>query len=343
MTTAQVLVILIGLEGGAAPEPAAISTPDEARVRQAIENSVVYLQEEGLDWIRDRKCASCHHAPMMIWALNDARKRGFAVDQAALDEVTTWTLGDPVKAGMLPAPKKPDEAKPAADGEACLNTAYALLAARALPEEAICESRKRMEAHVVAKQQDSGSWTHPAGRPPMFESQEVTTLMTLLALAPKPGEAESKTSPVASLRKAVDWLRRNPSGETSQARALRLAAGVRSGKEPGELKDEIRGILDCQNPDGGWSQADDLPSDAFATGQALYALRLAGLAPGSPDIRRAQGFLVATQTDDGSWPMASRPIKPGGGPAKDLSPITFAGTAWATLGLVSTTPAGGGK
>jgi hypothetical protein len=38
-----------------------------------------------------------------------------------------------------------------------------------------------------------------------------------------------------------------------------------------------RPILRRQNPDSGWGQIKDAPSDAYATGQALYALSLAGV------------------------------------------------------------------
>ena len=32
-----------------------------------------------------------------------------------------------------------------------------------------------------------------------------------------------------------------------------------------------------QKPDGGWSQLDSLPTDAYATGMSLYALHEAGI------------------------------------------------------------------
>src|SRR6185295_19881070 len=83
----------------------------------------------------------------------------------------------------------------------------------------------------------------------------------------------------------------------------------------------------------GWSQAKAMKSDAWATGQALYALSHAGIKPDDPAITRGQAFLTKTQRDDGSWPMTSRPMKPGGEGAKSLIPITGAGSAWAVLGL----------
>ena len=80
-----------------------------------------------------------------------------------------------------------------------------------------------------------------------------------------------------------------------------------------------------------------MASDAYATGQTLYVLSLAGYTAQRPEIKRAIEFLVATQKADGSWPMVSR-AKPGGKPAKLLTPITCAATSWATLGLVRLVP-----
>ena len=77
-----------------------------------------------------------------------------------------------------------------------------------------------------------------------------------------------------------------------------------------------------------------MASDAWATGQALYALAHAEMKSSDPVVARAQSFLVRTQRDDGSWRMTSRPTKPGGKGCKSLIPITCAGTAWAILGLV---------
>ena len=48
-------------------------------------------------------------------------------------------------------------------------------------------------------------------------------------------------------------------------------------------------------------------------------------------------FLVATQKADGSWPMTSR-AQPGAKPFKNPVPITYFGSAWATLGLLRSTP-----
>jgi hypothetical protein len=99
-------------------------------------------------------------------------------------------------------------------------------------------------------------------------------------------------------------------------------------------------LLAPQRADGGWSQTvPNWKSDAFATGQALYVLSLAGLTAEQPAIRRGQAFLVAMQKQDGSWPTISRSTPDGSpGSAKLLTPITCAASSWATLGLAILVP-----
>ncbi len=84
-----------------------------------------------------------------------------------------------------------------------------------------------------------------------------------------------------------------------------------------------------------------MASDAFATGQVLYVLSLAGYTPEESALQRGIDFLVATQAEDGSWPMTSR-ATPDDSPGSStlLTPITCASAAWATLGLASLVPNG---
>lgn len=100
----------------------------------------------------------------------------------------------------------------------------------------------------------------------------------------------------------------------------------------------MKAIRDRQKPDGGWSQTPEMASDAYATGQALYALAEAGVKSDDEAVRKGQVFLAGSQRPDGSWAMVSRPMKPGGAGAGNISPITHAGSAWGVLGLVRTLP-----
>jgi len=55
-------------------------------------------------------------------------------------------------------------------------------------------------------------------------------------------------------------------------------------------------------------------------------------------LRKAQSFLAKTQRQDGAWTMVSRAIMRDGKPPKNLDPITHAGSAWAVMGLVRSSP-----
>ena len=97
----------------------------------------------------------------------------------------------------------------------------------------------------------------------------------------------------------------------------------------------------------GWSQTPYLPSDVYATGQALYALRETGTPVTDPSIQRGVRFLTRTQHEDGSWYVKSRAMKiqpyfESGFPYGHDQWISQTGTAWATIGLAVTAsvPAG---
>jgi hypothetical protein len=95
-------------------------------------------------------------------------------------------------------------------------------------------------------------------------------------------------------------------------------------------------LLGRQNANGGWAWQRGGESDAFATGQALYALGLSGVSANTAAVGRGRDYLVASQTDDGSWPDASRAISSAANPArlKKVAPIyRYWGTAWAVIGL----------
>ena len=132
----------------------------------------------------------------------------------------------------------------------------------------------------------------------------------------------------------MQWLVETKTDDDPQSIALRLVLWQRLGRPASEWEPLVQRIRERQNADGGWSQTPEMPSDAWATGQALYALAHAGLKSDDPAVERAQAFLIKTQRDDGSWPMTSRPTKPGGEGSKSLIPITGAGSAWAVMGLV---------
>ena len=106
-----------------------------------------------------------------------------------------------------------------------------------------------------------------------------------------------------------------------------------------KLQPMARALIATQHEDGGWSQLAGLNSDAYATGEALYALRVgAGISSSEDAIQRGRRYLVKTQLEDGSWYVHRRafPFQPtmkSGFPNGRDSWISAAATSWAVMGL----------
>jgi hypothetical protein len=314
-------------------------------VQQAIDRAIKYLQTESAAWLNTRKCAACHHAPLPLWALSEAERQGYAIDKKFLTDTIESLLGSKEKllsSKIFPNPADPPDPRPQGRG---LNMGLPMLAvaARSLPalSEGQKQSLKLIVEEIVKKQQPDGSWEWFATlrRPPINESQTTDAVWIILALQGETGESAPKGQREA-LSKGTAWLDSAKPRDLHQDKALKVLLGVRSGKPRNALQPTIDELMALQRPDGGWSQTvPDMKSDAFATGQTLYVLSLAGLMAEQPEIKRGLDFLVATQQPDGSWPMISRSSPDGSpGSAKLLTPITCAASSWATLGLVRLVP-----
>src|SRR4030095_15797084 len=81
-----------------AAKDAAAQTPAEA-----VKRSLAVLQDKGGWWMREKKCASCHHVPMTIWSFQEAQARGYAVNEQLLSEMLTWTTAPDNRAKLLSA------------------------------------------------------------------------------------------------------------------------------------------------------------------------------------------------------------------------------------------------
>ena len=328
-----------------AAEPASTSPANPPRVRETVERAIGYLQAESAAWLRTRKCAACHHVPLPLWALSEAGRRGYAIDRVYLTETAESLLGSKEKllaTKVFPNPADPPDPRPSGRG---LNMGLPFLAVTAQSLPSLNEGQKRslelIAEEIVKKQQPDGSWEFFATlrRPPINESQSTDAAWIILALDGATGAGVPELRR-AALAKAAAWLDNAKPSDLHQEKVLKLLLAIRSGKPRDRLQTAIDELLALQRADGGWSQTiPDPRSDAFATGQSLYVLSLAGYRADQPEIGRAIGFLVATQSADGSWPMVSRSTPNGEpGSAKLLSPITCAATSWATLGLARFVP-----
>ena len=288
------------------------------------------------------RLSSCTDAALLP---SVADRQGYAIDKKFVADTIESLLGgrDRLMASKIfPNPADAPDPRPQGRG---LNMGLPFLAVAAQSFPSLAEGQKQslklIAEEIVKKQQPNGSWEFFATlrRPPINESQTTDVAWIILALQGEMGPDSPESQHVA-LSKAIAWLDAVKLSDIHQDKVLKVLRGARSAKPRKAMQSTIDELLALQRADGGWSQSvPELKSDAFATGQTLYGLALAGYKADHPEIKRGIDFLVATQKPDGSWPMISRSTPDGSpGSAKLLTPITCAASSWATLGLASLVP-----
>jgi hypothetical protein len=126
---------------------------------------------------------------------------------------------------------------------------------------------------------------------------------------------------------------------TTDDAALQVAGLHWAGAPADKVRSLAQGLITLQRQDGGWGPNRNLPSDAYATGEALWALKESGVLAAS-DLVYQHGvkYLLSTQWKDGSWYVRSRspkfqPYFQSGFPFDHDQWISSAATAWAVIAL----------
>jgi hypothetical protein len=192
--------------------------------------------------------------------------------------------------------------------------------------------------YLMASQTAEGGWRiAESRRPPMNSGPIQTAGLAIYAMKNYAPEAE-KLNCEKAIARSVAWLEK-ATPVTNQDHAFRLLGLGWGGAPASAIREEAKSLAALQRADGGWSQLPAMSSDAYATGEALFALGSAGrMAVSDPVFRKGVEYLLSTQASDGSWHVKTRsiwlqPYLESGFPYGRDQFISTAGTAWATLAL----------
>lgn len=316
----------------AVPSPVATPRP----VREAVERAVARLQPAGPTFNSRTKCISCHNQSLPSIAVTRASARGVPVDRTLAAHPSQATLASwtPSRDSLLLGRQT--------IGGFVANVTYGLAG---LAEDHV-EPNLTTDAVAVALaalQLPDGSWNIDDLRPPIIDQSAIHfTALSIFGLntyAP-PGRRDEIAARVA---RATTYLRDTAAAST-QDEAFKLLGFLWAKTPREEIARQAERVLALQRPDGGWAQVPTMTSDAYATGQALFALRSADVTADAAALQRAAAFLLRTQLDDGSWFVRSRAFGfqayfDTGFPHGRDQFISSAATAWAAMGLAETLPA----
>jgi ankyrin repeat protein/mono/diheme cytochrome c family protein len=318
--------------------------PEAVQIRGSAESAIRLLQESAVASIEASgrhassqgrgSCLTCHQHFLPLAAMGQAKDRAVRLDRDALTR-----LGDQVAADRF--------GMDIAEVDFNLDSAnwfgyqtFGLIA----DHRPASSTTDQWVHHLAVIQDGDGRWTSFGPRPPLQGSDVSSTALAIQVIRHY-GWAGRKAEFDAAVDRGRKWLW-TVKTETTEDAAYQLLGLHWAGEPADKLADLAKALLNQQRKDGGWAQLPKLESDAYATGQALYALARASKHPTTNrDWQQGLRFLLGTQHDDGSWHVVSRayPFQPtmdSGFPHGRDSWISAAGTSWAVLAMTEALPPG---
>ncbi|HYL76718.1 MAG TPA: ankyrin repeat domain-containing protein [Bryobacteraceae bacterium] len=308
--------------------PAGDAAP--ADLKPAVQRSIALLEKSADGFSKEGGCIGCHAQNMTDLAVGVARSKGLAVDAKAQDE--RWKLAKSTFGPLAPLLL---ERMDLAGVPEIVAYSLAGLAATGYAPDSMTDA---MVADLAAEQLRDGRW-HYGGlaRPPFEEGDIFRTALAVRAL-----KVYGSAGRAPEMRQRIDaakqWLL-TAKPLTTEDRNMQLLGLHWAGVEAKALQPMAKAIVAAQRADGGWSQRTELASDAYATGESLYALgEAAGVSRADMAYRKGVKYLLSTQRADGSWYVRSRspkfqPYFESGFPYGHDQWISASATAWAAMGL----------
>lgn len=321
---------------------ASLACADEAnqfnsKVRASIERAIPLIEAGAAGSAEQRQCFTCHNQALPILALTAAQHAGFAIDDVNLDRQLKHTL-DHLKRGQK------NYLAGKGQGGKVITAGYALLALETGGHVAD-DTTTAVTSYLLKYQKESDHWSHPGNRPPSSGSDFTTTALALRGLA---SFGATKQQADIESRKAVvrEWLAKTQPKDTED-RVFQLHASKALETGLDQTVAAVTSLLQDQRDDGGWSQTEELESDAYATSTVLVALLQSDESMiADSSIQRGIKYLIETQCDDGSWHVQSRAkafqtYYESGFPHQEDQFISIAASCWATMALVLSLPESG--
>lgn len=299
----------------------AFAAPDDA-FRSSAQKGLTFLGNDTARWQKSNNCYGCHVQAVTLEGLSVGLSNQYSVPKPMMDEVLRGILHTPGGArtpGGLTHSGFPRTAKTFG---ASAFARYDKLVDGKLSDELL-----KLARELLAFQQKDGSVQGDHQSYPVTTGVAQATFQA--AQTWRQAYARSADSVwLTPLQKAEAYMAQvskslATSGGSVYLQDLNytlmglLAAGA-SPTEP-NVAALIKHVEARQLKDGGWG-FNGGAADAFATGQSIYALKLAGRTEADAAVKRGLSWLVEHQGQDGSWGHS------GSGRAEAM---------WAVLGLVS--------
>lgn len=318
--------LLVARRGpGTAAKPLPTLTPQvitEAKPREAAQRGLDYLLRSAVDWQRNHNCYGCHVQSFAIMGAAISKRNKYDVDLSNVTELASYLVSIQSAHGYVTSGQD--------DFHPIIQTALAGMGlsqydADVGPE--YTDSLIRMADWLVRQQTRDGYWEIDHKEPPVDQGEAMVMgcAVSILATARR---HQSRSSYDTAIERGTRWLRQM-TPQTTQDVVFAIIGLRASGasKDDADVQRLIELLEEQQHEDGGWGELTALGSSPYATGQVLYAYKLAGVPIRDDSFRRGALWLLNQQSADDSWPqMNSQQRNPD-------RKSNYATTMWAVIGL----------
>lgn len=282
--------------------------------RDAAQRGLEWLQQAAVNWWDYNGCFGCHVQGQVIMGQDVARKNGYRVSMPALRLLAQSARGNTWET-------------PAGWAFAGMALARAAGITGARSEPALLQQLNPL----LQRQSQAGFFPESKPHVPVVQGAFDVTGNALVALDWASSHG-GKPAIKAAAGKALGWMATGVP-RTTQDKVFKIISLARFAPDK---RDATWALVDKlaseQQADGGWKETAAMKgSNAFATGQVLYAYQQAGVSVLSPTFRRGVDYLLKTQVNDttpdnGIW----HAINTQSDVKTELAP-----TMWAVIGLAA--------
>jgi Prenyltransferase and squalene oxidase repeat len=311
--------------------------PRTSAIESAVTKSLLLLQKSGYSFINNNrsKCVSCHHNTLTAMAAGIAAEKNiplidsFTVHRMNAMEATIINTCNPNHINeFVPANFIIPYVLPGLYAEKYSPSQYTDIAID----------------YLLSQAKPNGSFLAESGRVPLEAGDIHLTAMAIRSIQLYVPPAKKKQVNEL-LARTKEWLEKSNPAEQQQEVVFQLL-GMQWCGSAGNQKIKVAEKLKAlQHADGGWSQLPTMKSDAYATGQALYALYESGMAKTADAVyRNGLNYLLKTQDKEGAWVVQTRAYPIQHFVSSDFPPyddnqfISAAATNWATMALLNALP-----
>jgi hypothetical protein len=303
-------------------------------IREAVAKSIPILQVSSNTFIAKKQCATCHHSLLTSMLVELAKQKGIPVEDSFAAKRIMAVEGN------LQFVCNPNIIRDFLNIK--LVVPYGLMGLAA--EKVAPDFRTDIAvAFLISEANPDGSFPGEYQRVPLENGQIHCTSLTIHAI---------QLYAAPSLKPQVDqmvvntrtWLE-NGKPSSQQELSYQLLGLQWCGSSDAIKKEVVRKIMNLQRSDGGWAQLPTLNSDAYATGETLYALYTSGVIQTEDEkYQKALTYLLKTQELNGSWFVQARsfiiqPFVNSNFPPNDENQfISAAATNWASIALLQSLP-----